>query len=1200
MNFQKIIVSALILAIINYLPYQSYTQITLPIIESNNKISYQSLDIESGLSSLFVEHILQDKYGFMWIATPYGLNMYDGYSIKVYKSNHLDSSSLCTDFINKVYEDKSGVIWVCTSRGLSSYNRNSENFQSYYPNPLDINNENNNILSVEEDSKGILWVFTKNALFSFNRKDNTFSNYSNDSVIVNDSWTYYSKFIKRICEDKNSNVWITSSKGLKKFDRKKNEFITYSHNPDDPSSISSNNIVTIEKDKKGSIWFTTLDAGINKIEFEEDNTKYPNNISFKRYHFSEQKGSIVNDSLISLLIDSNEDLWLTGSNGISKYNYKQDNFESYRIANEKILKIVENKPGEYWIRSRNSFFKLDIAKLRIMKYSNYEGLKNMTWANFYVSKEAYVWTEFEEYGIQIAHTWNNGIQHFSQDNSLGNFLPDNKINKVLIDKDNNLWLGTYEGLIKIKKYSKTTYPDYQIYKNNSKDLKSLGADYVLSICETKDGTLWVGTTNGISKYNKLSNNFVNYISNKNDPYSLKHKYVQDIFEDSRGILWVLTQESLHVYDQKSNKFHHIYESFPDSTKIEEDFYFSISEDRFGDIWVGDFEQGLHQLVLPDTFYIDNYLTILNQKQFKVINHKNTPKISNSLSGNSITCMYLDQKKRFWIGTGKGLNLYIPQTNSFICINEKDGLENEIVCGILDDDKGNIWLSTKRGISKITILNGIDLKDLKQNISITNYKISDGLQGLEFMEKSFFKSVSGEMFFGGFNGFNFFYPDSIKTESNFPEIFITKFNKFHKRLFFNKPVYEMDEIVLKHNEDVFSFEFVAIEYKNPDQIKYKYMLEGFDEDWINCGTQRLANYTSIPPGEYLFRVMASNDMGRWNGQNTSIKITINPPFWATWWFRSLFAFFMVTLLVTFIKIREKNLRKQKEQLQSEVNERTIEITRKNEELQLQNEEITTQRDQLSLQNMAINESILYAKRIQTAVLPRREYIDEILPENFILFKPRDVVSGDFYWIRQINQYVVIAVADCTGHGVPGAIMSMLGISFLNEIVQKREITQTNQALNELRKQVKHALKQTGKKGETDDGMDMALCALNTKTNILQYAGAVNSLYLIKDNKFSEIKADRMPIGFYPNEKPTFTNHEIQLKDGDIFYLFSDGFMDQFGGKKGFKYKTGNFQKILYENHRKPMVVQKELLEQELKQWMKSYEQTDDILVMGVRV
>jgi serine phosphatase RsbU (regulator of sigma subunit) len=207
---------------------------------------------------------------------------------------------------------------------------------------------------------------------------------------------------------------------------------------------------------------------------------------------------------------------------------------------------------------------------------------------------------------------------------------------------------------------------------------------------------------------------------------------------------------------------------------------------------------------------------------------------------------------------------------------------------------------------------------------------------------------------------------------------------------------------------------------------------------------------------------------------------------------------------YIKIRERNLKIEKRKLEKIVEKRTLEIREANEELKQQseelksqNEEITTQRDQIEIQHIAITDSILYAKRIQTAVLPRIEYIDEVLPENFILFKPRNVVSGDFYWVRQVNEYIIIAVADCTGHGVPGAIMSMLGISFINEIVQNKEVLQTDEALNELRRQIKQALRQTGKKGEADDGMDMGLVALNTKTNVLQYSGANCPLYLVQN-------------------------------------------------------------------------------------------------------
>jgi serine phosphatase RsbU (regulator of sigma subunit) len=288
------------------------------------------------------------------------------------------------------------------------------------------------------------------------------------------------------------------------------------------------------------------------------------------------------------------------------------------------------------------------------------------------------------------------------------------------------------------------------------------------------------------------------------------------------------------------------------------------------------------------------------------------------------------------------------------------------------------------------------------------------------------------------------------------------------------------------------------------------------------------------------------------------------------------------------------------INDELHKQKKEIEEKNAELEAQNEEISTQRDMLSTQNLSINDSIQYAKRIQNAVLPQQAYIDEILPDNFIFYRPRDTVSGDFYWVRQINQYVVVAVADCTGHGVPGAIMSMLGISFLNEIVQKREITEANQILNSLRKQIKHALKQTGRDGGIIDGMDIALCVLDSKSKSLQYAGANNSLFLVQNGKPLEIHPDKMPIGFYPDEKLSFTNHEILLNEGDIFYLFTDGFVDQQGGSNGSRYKTVNFQNFLFTNHSKPMEILKKTVEQELHNWMNGSEQTDDILVMGVRV
>ena len=314
------------------------------------------------------------------------------------------------------------------------------------------------------------------------------------------------------------------------------------------------------------------------------------------------------------------------------------------------------------------------------------------------------------------------------------------------------------------------------------------------------------------------------------------------------------------------------------------------------------------------------------------------------------------------------------------------------------------------------------------------------------------------------------------------------------------------------------------------------------------------------------------------------------------------FIVFVVVQAYVQKRRANRRiMEKNELISEANE---ELQQLNEEILAQKEEIETQRDHVFNQNKEITDSISYAERIQAAMLPPESYITELLNENFILFKPRDIVSGDFYWVKQVNQYVVLVAADCTGHGVPGAFMSMLGISYLTEIVQRREVTQANQVLNEVRKQIKYALRQHGDPEEAKDGIDLALCVLDIKNYRMQYSGAFNPLYLIKDNngipELKEFKADRMPLGYYKGKDVSFTNHDIELEPGDSFYLFSDGFIDQKGGKDNKRYMSKRFKSLLLEIQDQSMRDQKEILDKALSEWMGNNSQIDDILVIGVRV
>jgi serine phosphatase RsbU (regulator of sigma subunit)/Tfp pilus assembly protein PilF len=304
---------------------------------------------------------------------------------------------------------------------------------------------------------------------------------------------------------------------------------------------------------------------------------------------------------------------------------------------------------------------------------------------------------------------------------------------------------------------------------------------------------------------------------------------------------------------------------------------------------------------------------------------------------------------------------------------------------------------------------------------------------------------------------------------------------------------------------------------------------------------------------------------------------------------ILAIWLVTLYYTNLKRSRKFTRA--------LEERNDEIVMANEELKQLNEVTSRQKDE-------IISSINYARRIQAAILPPETYFTELLNDSFILYKPRDIVSGDFYWIRQVQQYIILAAADCTGHGVPGAFMSMLGMSYLNEIVQRREITQANQVLNEMRRQIKDSLRQHGQPDEAKDGIDMALCVIDQKTRMIQYAGANNPLYIIQASngrpKLNEIKPDRMPLGYYQGGFNTFTYKDIQLEYGDVIYLFSDGFIDQKGGRDNKKFMSRNFRNLLLKIHKEPMREQKSILDKTITDWMGNNPQIDDILVIGARV
>jgi serine phosphatase RsbU (regulator of sigma subunit) len=401
---------------------------------------------------------------------------------------------------------------------------------------------------------------------------------------------------------------------------------------------------------------------------------------------------------------------------------------------------------------------------------------------------------------------------------------------------------------------------------------------------------------------------------------------------------------------------------------------------------------------------------------------------------------------------------------------------------------------------------------------------------------------------------------------------------------SKGAYPLDELLFDYLDRSLVFNFSAPFYLKDHSTSYQYFVEGMSAGWSAWNNSPALSFPVLPVGRFTLHVRARNILGQYSSLQ-SYPIVIKPPWWLSWVSISVVGLILILIVIQIIRMRVRKLQRDKQMLEQKVLERTAEIQR--------------QKDEIAEQKKEIMDSIYYARRIQKAVLPDDHLVNKNMPEHFVLYLPRDIVSGDFYWIAEKEKHTIFAAADCTGHGVPGAFMSMLGMSYLKEIVNKSKRLSSARILDRLRDHVKATLSQSTKGGQ-QDGMDIALCILNKEGKSLQYSGAFHPLYLIRNGNLTEYKPDLMPIGIYIRKEKPFNSYNIRTAVGDCFYIFSDGYVDQFGGENRKKFLARSFRKLLLSIHNKPMQEQREILLETLKQWMDGYEQVDDILVVGFRI
>jgi len=1007
--------------------------------------------------------------------------------------------------------------------------------------------------------------------------------------------------ILSIFQDKDNYMWFGTHSGAVKYNGREMSI----YNKD--IGLSSNSVFDIDQDTEGTIFFATLKG----ISILEDN---------------QITNILTESSFRNIYIDIKNNKWFLGDNGIAIYTFDRKlNFLNKQNLNMpgNVYSIAKNKEEITYIASKEGLYVLD-------NESNVTRISNEPCYYVLVDEENQLWVSTINgvYLINLADYKNKGLGQ-KIDEQLN--LPKNiMIKEIKQTKDGTIWFMSNSKIFQIVTLKQKPI----VYDENIGLMKQR----ILSFLEDREENLWIGYSGGVQK---LTNKSLRLLYPE-----VVNSYINSIVEDKFGGIWLglssdvyLVKEKLENYTQtfaSANKSYvvskisngniiiastiGIYEIDAKTRKIVKSSMFPNPLQYLENIFVSSKDQifllsGLNGII----YYLKDFksipMTLSNLSTSMV--HQLVEFDDVIIGGNNTGLVYFNESDfdplqelgevvwslcadndRLWVGTEKGLGYYMDDKYYKL----KTQLPNQVITAITPDiNQEYLWLGTNIGFVYY------NKKTNKAELSIDS---KDGLQGNEIAINGLYGDERGLLWIATYHGISTFDIKKNKLVKYTPEGKIEK-------IWLNGEEITLDKILkgLKYFENNITFEITGLSFKDEKSIEYEFFMKGLENDYsASSGRQYKAQYTNLPPGKYQFNYRTKGNDGIWSYYK-QIEFEIFKPIYFELWFLITAFILFVLMIYGFVKWRSLALIKKNEELERIVKVRTAEVVEKNEALEQQKEEILAQRDEIekqrdtarqqrdeiTFQKKEITDSIHYASRIQRAILPPSDYISESFPQHFVLLKERDIVSGDYYWMYRKENVSIFAAVDCTGHGVPGAFMSMLGSAFLDEIVTKQvEIPRANDILNQLRRQVIASLHQTGGENETKDGMDMALIMIDFDLNIMYFSGAFNSLYFIRDGELIEYKADRMPIGVSFNQDKAFTLHEIKLQKNDTFYIFSDGYIDQFGGTDGKKYKSRNFKNLLLSIQDKSMNEQKEILEDKLVEWRGKIEQIDDVLVAGFRI
>jgi ligand-binding sensor domain-containing protein/serine phosphatase RsbU (regulator of sigma subunit) len=1012
------------------------------------------------------------------------------------------------------------------------------------------------IYTINQDKNGFIWAGTGEGLCRFDGYD--FQSFSNVDSLSNE--VVNTSFV-----DAFGNLWFGFTNGLV-LSWDGNKFTKYLL-PDANTSA----IVSINQTPAGEIFICTLNKGCYIISSDGEARSAGEKLS----------GMIVGSAFFT------DDKLLLGTNeGLQIIPIAENEFEIEKAIIPQELSFLNiqmiqrtNWEDCYLIGTEDEgLFLLNLENnvTKVLKVGSESDLANQNIQDAWIDSESNLWI-CTYYGglIKLAAFTAEGTFSRITTYTKQNGFSTNYIKTLFSDREQNLWIGTFGSGIELLSEQAFTFRSVA---------DKLPDNNILSVA-SNDSILWLGGEAAILELN-LSN------SSKNKLFTTKNNLPNDkittLFHN-KEFTWIGTASNgIYRLNTKTgiiNPFFKVGNTIGNSInnlRVENDILYAATKDGIFtfDLSTGredhyNTEDGLPHNDIEFIFLDNNNRLLFATRSNGIFELNERGEIQKYFTVgeyapefNSIT---QDTKGQVWVSTyGQGIFLLLPDT--IINFTVQEGIKSNYCYSVSTSDSNFVWVGHRLGLSRINI----------HNFSTKTYDIGIGIVG-DCNENAVARNDEGKLFFGTTDGLIIY--DAKKGGKL---LVPPKTNIL--RILINDKEYDLTKpIVLPYSPYKIRIEFVGLNYNDPSAVKYQFMLEGYDLNWSEVTNLRYVVYSRVEDGDFNFTVRSFGSDGQFDQTPVSIHIKIKPPFWKRWWFISLAVLAIVLLIILIIKYRERQQKELQEYLEKSLDERTREVVEQKEEIEVKNRDIT--------------DSINYAQRIQNSILPPIKKLQQNFSGSFIFYQPRDIVSGDFYWFDKISDdKIIIVCADSTGHGVPGAFMSMIGTTLIKDICLTQKVGSPKDILRELDAQLASTLNQNIDEVKSNDGMDAMVCEININTNYLQYASAMRPMIIYKGGEQLYIKGSRSSIGGHYDSKDEkdFEDEGLQLSKGDLIYMFSDGYPDQFGGSMGKKFKMIRLKNLLKDIHKKPMEEQYEYVKNTFNLWREEYDQVDDVLFMGIKI